>query len=185
MTDEQKALWMKVAIVVVLIVFGFAARLLPHWPNMTPVTAILFAGASYLGLRWSLPLALGTMLISDLFIGLYDWQIMVAVYGSFLLIAALGAIFSRAEGIWHKGGILLGASTLFFIITNFAVWAFSPLYPHTFAGLAESYFLGLPFWRNMLLGDVVYTSALMGAFSLVRARSFAPRARSSALAHAQ
>ena len=38
------------------------------------------------------------------------------------------------------------------------------LYPHTLAGLAESYVAGLPFFRNTLVGDLFFTGVIFGTY---------------------
>ncbi|MFA4818191.1 MAG: DUF6580 family putative transport protein, partial [Parcubacteria group bacterium] len=58
------------------------------------------------------------------------------------------------------------SSITFFLVTNFAVWAFFDWYPHTWAGLITNFTLALPFFRNTLLGDVFYTGVLFGAYEL-------------------
>ena len=60
----------------------------------------------------------------------------------------------------------LAGSVLFFVWTNFGVWAFWNLYPHTLEGLVACYTAAIPFFRNTLLGDVVYSTALFGGFAL-------------------
>ena len=64
-------------------------------------------------------------------------------------------------------GTSMAASIFFFVTTNFAVWAEGRLYPPTFEGLASSYYNALPFFRNTLLGDLVFTLALFGAYAVV------------------
>jgi hypothetical protein len=59
------------------------------------------------------------------------------------------------------------SSLAFFLITNFAVWAFFSWYPHTFAGLVSCFTLALPFFRNTLLGDLVYSGIFFGAYELM------------------
>ena len=43
-----------------------------------------------------------------------------------------------------------------FIITNFGVWATGRMYAKNFSGLVEAYAMGLPFFRNTLVGDVFF-----------------------------
>jgi len=45
------------------------------------------------------------------------------------------------------------------------VWATGALYPHTMAGLSACYLAGIPFYRNQVLGDVVYTVAIFGGYA--------------------
>lgn len=144
-----------------LAAFGIAARLVPHLPNATPITAVTLMGSRYLGRTWSLAIPLIAMLSSDLLIGFYDWKILATVYLSFALIAALGWI-TGTRGFGALLGTALAASGIFFLITNAAVWAFSPLYVKTLAGLLEAYVMGLPFLGNMIVSDLLYTASLYG-----------------------
>jgi hypothetical protein len=59
---------------------------------------------------------------------------------------------------------------VFFLLTNFAVWAGGSLYPHTAEGLAACFTAAIPFFRNSLLGDATYATILFGAWALVEAR---------------
>jgi len=61
----------------------------------------------------------------------------------------------------------LGASTIFFLVTNFA-FLYSN-YPHNFSGIIQSYINGLPFLRGTLMGDMFYSVALFGGFAVVQA----------------
>jgi hypothetical protein len=56
-------------------------------------------------------------------------------------------------------GASLASSISFFVISNFAVWAAYNMYPKTFAGLMTSYTLALPFFRQGIEGDLLFTSA--------------------------
>jgi hypothetical protein len=58
------------------------------------------------------------------------------------------------------------SSILFFIVTNFGVWLTGGgwFYPKTWQGLMECYTLAIPFFRNTVAGDLVYTGALFGLF---------------------
>jgi hypothetical protein len=99
---------------------------------------------------------------------------MAWVYGSMVLVVAIGR-FVRERGVL---GALLGAlagGAAFFAITNFAVWL-GDLYPHTPSGLADCYIAALPFYRNQIAGDLLFTGALFGAHAL------ALQARRAALA---
>lgn len=157
----------KIIISIVLVFLGVACRLLPHFWNFTPIAAIaLFAGV-YFGRNYALALPVIAMLIGDLFIGFYEWKLMIAVYASYLLIGLLGAMIKK-----HKSAEVIGAgsvsgSVLFFIITNYAVWQFSPWYAKSAQGLIECYTLALPFFRNTLAGDLFYAAVLFGAYEVV------------------
>lgn len=151
----------KAGLAVLLIVFAVAGRLVPHLPNATPMTASLFAASRQLGGRWAYGVAIATLLCSDAILGWYDWRVLVSVYGSFLIIAALSSMgASRLAQVL----MLAGSSVLFFLITNAAVWAFTPGYARDISGLLLCYTQALPFLRNMLMGDFLYAALLTGAF---------------------
>ena len=154
------------ALALFLIVLGVASRLLPHMPNFTPVTAIALTASVYLGLRYSLAVILAVMLMTDAIIGFYSWQIMLAVYGSFALSGLIGFFIQKHKRVATVFLGTLGSSLLFFLITNWAVWQFGALYPRSFAGLTQSYLMALPFLKNSLAGDIVYTGLLFGVFEL-------------------
>ena len=56
---------------------------------------------------------------------------------------------------------------LFFIITNFGMWLFSGIYPHTAAGFAACYVAAIPFFQNTVAGDLFYATLLFGGFAVV------------------
>lgn len=150
--------------VVLLITLGFVSRLLPHPANFAPISAIAIFSGLYLPKRWAIVLPILAMFVSDIFIGFYTWQIMVAVYGSFILSGLLGLQIRNRKSV--KSVILVSVlvSVSFFIITNFAVWTFSNMYVHSLSGLIQCYTMAIPFFKNTLLGDLFYTGALVGIF---------------------
>lgn len=161
----RAALLKKAGLAALLVAFAVAGRLLPHMPNATPLTATLFAASRRLGNRWAYPVAIIALACSDAILGWYDWRVLASVYGSFLIIAAIGTV---GTGRLARVGALAGSSVLFFLTTNAAVWAFTPGYAHTIDGLLSCYAQALPFLRNMLLGDLAYAAVLCGALSSVR-----------------
>jgi hypothetical protein len=148
----------------ILITLGIAARFLPHPANFAPIGAIAIFSGIYLPKRWAIVLPLAAMIFSDLFIGFYSWPIMLSVYAGFIIMGLIGLAVRRNKKLSTVlGGTVLG-SVMFYLITNAAVWAFGSLYPHTAAGLLQSYYMAIPFFRNSLLGDLFYTGALVGAY---------------------
>jgi len=148
-------------------VFAIAARFLPHPPNFAPIAAIALFGVCFLPKRLALILPLLAMLISDFFIGFYHWPVMLAVYSSFLLVGLWG-FWLKKRLKWHNtifSAFLAGL--VFFLITNFAVWVFTPWYSKTIAGLTQCFIMALPFFKNTLLGNLFYVSSLFGAYQLV------------------
>jgi hypothetical protein len=67
------------------------------------------------------------------------------------------------------GTCLIAPSLVFYLTTNFAVWLFNGIYPHTAAGLVECYVLALPFYGFSLAGDLVFVPVVFGAYQMARA----------------
>ncbi|HEY4511817.1 MAG TPA: DUF6580 family putative transport protein [Candidatus Paceibacterota bacterium] len=151
----------KIILIVLFVAFGVASRFLPHTFNFTPITAIALFASAYLGLRYSLITLIGIMLISDIFIGFYQWQMMIAVYGSFALSAVLGT-FIKKQSVKNIAVSTMGSSLVFYVITNWAVWQFGTMYERSFSGLMQSYLMAIPFFKNSLAGDIFYTGILFG-----------------------
>ncbi|MBI2082223.1 MAG: hypothetical protein HYT76_01515 [Deltaproteobacteria bacterium] len=148
-----------------LIVAAAASRLLPHPPNFAPIMAIALFGGAYFNRRSSLIIPLGAMFLSDLLIGFHDQ--MALVYLSFVLVVFLGGTLREKRTVGGVAGIAFTSSLLFFVLTNFGVWAIDGLYPRTLSGLMTCYLAALPFFQNQLLGDALYTVTLFGGFALL------------------
>ncbi|MBI5230218.1 MAG: hypothetical protein HY981_02910 [Candidatus Magasanikbacteria bacterium] len=159
-----------------LILLAIAGRFFPHPANATPIAAVAIFSGLYLRRRLGIIVPLAAMLLSDTIIGFYSLPIMLSVYGSFASVGLAGAWTRKHKNVFTIGTVTISSSALFFLVTNWAVWQFGAMYAHTFAGLMESYAAGLPFWRSMLAGDVVYTTLLVGSYELVM-RAHTIRAR--------
>jgi len=148
-----------------LVLFAALSRLLPHPPNVAPITALALFGGVYFGRRLAFVVPLLAMFLSDLLIGLHGG--MLWVYASFAAIVCIGFWLRRHPGVMTTVGASMAGSVLFFVLTNFGMWVMPEgLYPHTPAGLAECYTAAIPFFRNTLLGDLAYCGLLFGLFEL-------------------
>lgn len=148
------------------ILAGVFLRLIPHAPNFAPISAIAIFSGAHLSKKWGVVIAVLAMAISDFFIGFYDIKIMASVYLSFLLSVFLGALIKNKKTFKDVALISLASSISFFIITNLAVFVFSPWYEKTFSGLLYCYFMALPFFKNTLLSDIFYTFSFFGLYEL-------------------
>lgn len=133
-------------------------------PNLELVTASALVAATFLTRRLAIVVPLAIMAVSDLLIG--NSSIALFTWSAFALIGASGLALRRLK---RKPGRLmlasLGAgvagSVFFFLFTNFGVWLLNDgtMYAKTWAGLVECYVMGLPFYRTMLLGNMVLVPA--------------------------
>lgn len=145
----------------------------PQW-NVTPVAAAaLFAGYYFSHRVMAMLVPLVILTITNFALAPYDsFAVMVSVYLALALPVLLGGWLQRIERwpTWIIAGPLaaLVSSTVFYLVTNFAVWAFENHYPRTLTGLGECYLAGIPFYRWMAAGDLVYTATLFGCYAVAR-----------------
>jgi len=157
------SLFSKTQIVIILfVVVAIIFRLVPHMPNVTPITAAaLFSGVYFTNKKYAFIIPLFAMFLSDLFLGFSG--ITLFVYAAFALVSYIG-LSSKKISI----KTILLSSISFFVITNFGVWLMA--YPKSLTGLIECYTLAIPFFRNSLIGDFVYSGILYFGFQFVSTR---------------
>jgi hypothetical protein len=144
-------------------------RLIPHPPNFAPVAAMTLFGGAYFSKKWvAFLIPLAAMFLTDLIIGFHST--MWAVYFSFVLIVAIGMLMIKQKKISNIFLASVSASVMFFIITNFAVWASGIYYPKGLTGLAASYTAAVPFFHYTLLGDLFFVALMFGSYELVKAK---------------
>ena len=144
-------------------------RLVPHYPNFTPIAAMaLFGGAYFSNKKSAFIVPFAAMFLSDLIIGFHST--MWAVYLSFMLIVFIGFSLKEKKKISNIFVASISSSVLFFVITNFAVWATGTMYPMNFTGLVESYIAAVPFFHYTLLGDLFYVGIFFGAFEIAKTK---------------
>ena len=152
----------KQLIIITFILIAVLFRLVPHLPNVTPITAAaLFSGVFLSDKKLAFIIPLAAMALSDIFLGFT--LISLFVYSALIIIGLIG-IFSKKMSI----KTILLSSISFFIITNFGVWLI--WYPKTLEGLVECYTLAIPFFRNSLIGDFVYSGILYFGYQFVANR---------------
>ncbi|MEO1258179.1 MAG: DUF6580 family putative transport protein [Bacteroidota bacterium] len=177
---KQKKIQARIGILI-LIVFAVAfSRLLPYLFgieeifNFSPLTAIaLFGGAYFVKKKnalifplialWASNLILDNIFLSQYYEGFVlfaNWEVYIAILG----IVALAFVLLQKVTLTTVIGTSILASLTFFIVTNFIVWLNSGIYPRTFAGLGECFTLAIPFFRNTLVGDLVFSMLLFGAY---------------------
>lgn len=166
------------------IVIAAAVRLLPHPWHLTPIGAsLLFFGAKRPVREWIAPLAL--LVATDVYLTRVHYGMAVGVgqwVTSAWYVAAMGIgymLVRKVDPVRVVGASLASAIT-FFLVSNFAVWAFGTMYAKTFAGLVQCYTMAIPFFRGTFASDLIYTPVLFSvpyALSLIEKRNAAVRVR--------
>jgi len=148
-----------------LVVLGVICRVVPHPANFAPIGAIaLFAGASFRDRRAAVVVPLAAMFIGDLFIGLHS--LMPVIYATYALIAVLGMLLrERHNSPLHIAGGAFAGATIFFVVTNFAVWL-GGMYPRTLEGLTACFVNAIPFFDRTLMSDLLFSAIFFGAYAL-------------------
>jgi hypothetical protein len=166
-------------VVLSVIMVAVLLRLLPHWPNFTPIAAMaLFAGTYFDRKQYAFAIPFASMFLSDIILGFHSN--MPAVYLSFAITVLIGMSIRRKVNAGSVVLASLSSSVIFFVITNFSSWLASPFYPQTFTGLMECYGAGLLFFRdqanglsfllNDILGTTFFSAVFYGAFYLAEMR---------------
>jgi hypothetical protein len=161
-TELTPRFWLSLA----LVVAGVVLRVIPHPWNFAPIGAIaLFAGAHFERRSFAILTPLLAMLIGDSIIGFHS--LMPAIYATYALIAVIGLLLrERRNSVAAVGGGVLLSATIFYLVTNYAVWALGTTYPKTSAGLVACYVAAIPYFGNTLASDALYTALFFGIFAL-------------------
>ena len=173
--QKLKSSFSYLVILAVLIALGVAGRLLPHPPNFTPMAAIaLFAGFIFIKRYMAVVAVISTMILCDYFafgslsVSWFGSKSMFVVYIALLFPIVFKNFLQRKLGVLRIFGAALASSSVFFLATNFAVWAFSPMYEKTLEGLVLCYTMAIPFFQNTVAGDLIWSSAIFGTYFALR-----------------
>jgi hypothetical protein len=104
------------------------------------------------------------MLLSDAIIGFHSG--MPVIYLCFLMTTFLGRRMRGSRNIVTVAQMSFLSSVMFYVISNFAVWAGGSMYPHTAQGLLLCYTAAIPFFGNTLAGTMIYSAGLFAAAEL-------------------
>lgn len=159
----------------ILIFLGVLARLLPYLPhlpylpNAVPLGAIaLYAGAR-LPRRVAVLVPLAILGLSDVIIHLRTgypfFPSQLVTYATFAGLAAVGGFVPKDAKAPTRVGMSVVGSTVFFLVSNFAVWAEGSGFgfAKTPTGLIAVYGVGLVFFGYQLLTDLIGTAGLFAA----------------------
>lgn len=162
-----------------------SAQLTP-FANFSPIGAMALFGGRYFTNKWKAFLfPIVTLLISDIVIntvvfkGVYGvmYSGWYWVYIVFALIVVYGKTFIKKVSIKNVLGASIIAALSHWLIADFSVWlgggtdlrTMTPL-SKDWAGLVQCYAQGFPFMRNFMLGTIVYSGVLFGAFEWMQSR---------------
>jgi hypothetical protein len=168
---------MNIRLITLCAIIALAAlyRLMPHPPNATPIAAMaLFAGAYFNNRRIAILLPIATMILSDLALGFTAYEASIfksqpVVYLCMLATVLIGRLIRNNKSIFRIALATLGSAVMFYLVTNFSVWALDTLYPKTWNGLIACYAAAIPFFRYTLIGDSAFVAITFGGFAVSEA----------------
>lgn len=172
--DMKNNLKLQTGIIILMILLAALSRFLPHPPNFTPLGAIALFGAAYFSKKqlafliplaawWISDLALNNIVYAEYYPS-FSWAGYPAAYLCLGLIILLGFVFLKKVTALRVIGTATLAAVVFFLVTNFTSMLSSPLYTKDLNGLVQSYIAGLPFFRNTLAGNLIYSALLFGVY---------------------
>jgi len=157
------------ALLVLIGVVGRWAQ--PEWCFTPTAAAAIFAGSYFtrLGVAALVPLAI--LGISDFALQSHNsLGVMLATYAVMTVPVFFGRWLRNSEGRANTVVRLaicgLLPATLFWLVSNFAVWAFQSDYEKSWSGLMHCYWMAVPFVRWMLAGDIFYLVVLFSCAAL-------------------
>lgn len=177
---EKKSIQLRHGLIALMVLLAAFSRLIPHPPNFAPIGAMALFGAAYFSRRHlALAIPIISMWLSDLvlnnvvygqYFDHFEWFYdgFYWTYGAFIIIGLIGFVTLKRTKTHNLILASLLASIVFFLLSNFGVWASTTMYPKDFGGLMACYTAGLPFIKNTILGDFVYTGVLFGAFEFAQ-----------------
>ncbi len=155
------------ALITGIIVLFAVLRMIIDIPNVTPVMAMALLGGALISKKqFAVILPLAVLFLSDLVIGFYSGFLMAFVYGSFVIVSLIGLWLRNHLRTVNVVLASLVSSVLFFVLTNFGVWAEGLWYPMTAEGLQQCFALALPFFKNELAGTLVFSMLFFGMYQL-------------------
>jgi len=147
----------------------------PHPWAFTPVGAsLLFFGAHQPKRRIWIPVLLfaGTDFILSRFVWHFPLSAdLLVTFAWYAGIAWLGSLLKYRVNPLRVLSASLATALSFFVISNFATWLVWNLYPHTFAGLMTCYTLAIPFFRNELVSDVLFSAVFFSIPAVIHSLS--------------
>ena len=150
-------------------------------PNFSPLMASALCGALILPGVIGLILPLLALLLSDALINIHYGVPIISTQllwtlPCYLIAIGIGwTLRMRSTTLLPALGGTLVASLIFYIVTNTGCWVGQAAYPQNFGGWVQSLTVGLPgypptwhFFRNSLMGDLLFTAVFVTLFHSVR-----------------
>ena len=155
------------------ILVAVAMRFLPHAWDFTPVIAMLLLAGAWMSRKW-LWVPVMALMASDFVLNVWVYHYapradQYFTWAAYLMVLGLAVVTLHGKvRVPRLLGATVLSSFLFFLVSNFGVWIAGDMYPHTMAGLAACYAMGIPFYRAAAVGDLLFVAVFFGAYALIQ-----------------
>ncbi len=150
----------------------------PSMANFSPVgTMALFGGAYFAKKHWAFLIPMVALWLSNLVLNnvfytkyypTFSFGFELAVFVSFALVVAIGMVVLKKVNVINLLTANLLGTIGFFLISNYFVWAGGKMYPQTIEGLMTCFTMGLPFLKNTLYSNLLFSAVMFGAFEYAK-----------------
>ena len=149
-------------LILIYIVFGILAKILPHPSSVTPLNNLFLHAGSKLTKGMAVIVTLIATVLADIILSyLYGYPIFgywsFFTYSGFVAIALLGSKLFLNSSPTKLICFVVSSSLIFWVWTNFGCWLIMPNYSKDLPGLISCYTMALPFLKNSLLGDLAWS----------------------------
>jgi len=106
--------------------------------------------------------------VSGIAKGFWGWGQLLG-YAILALVTVLGFYLKKINVI-NVAGFSIASTLIFFFLSNSSVWLFDSAglyYPRTFEGYKTCLAAGIPFLKNSMIADLVYSTIFFGGFVLL------------------
>jgi hypothetical protein len=145
------------------------SRLLPHPANVTPFTNLCLLAGNQLNKATAFMSTILALILSDLLLsqinghsifGSWSWF----TYSGFIMAMLIGNLLRNKINKKTLLPVVISASVIYWLWTNFGTWLATSIYAKTWTGLITCYIAALPFLRNSLLGDFGWMLVIWGIY---------------------
>lgn len=157
----------QVSTLILMVLAAAFSRLIPHPWNFTAIGAMALFGGAYLpSKKLSVIVPFVALFLSDLALGFH--ATMIYVYLAFAFIVLMGWTLRSQSSALQVGTLSLVSSMIFFLVSNFGVWAIEGFYAPTWQGLVACYVAAIPFLDNQIYGDLFFSGVLFGGYEALK-----------------
>lgn len=184
------------SILILMIILAAATRFInvgsfSSWTNFTPIGAMALFGGAYFSSKikaYAIPLV--TLLVSDVLLNMIYFQKLVLfydgafwVYLSFVLMVFVGT-FLKKVNVTNVVLASFAAVFIHWIVSDIGtVLMAASIYPKTFGGYLTALVAAIPFERNLLVSNLVYSALMFGGFEYFKSKVPALQLNHNTLQH--